>query len=88
MQKGSTTKNVLLLKDFVQTTLTWPVYTKPQFTIRGYQTFRMDREGRHKGGVLILVKNSIPARDFKVDTNQQAEIHGVNITVDNTVITN
>ncbi|PVD27236.1 hypothetical protein C0Q70_12391 [Pomacea canaliculata] len=58
-----------------------------RFTIRGYQTFRMDREGRHKGGVLILVKNNIPARDFQVDTNQQAEINGVKITVDSTVLT-
>ncbi|PVD22167.1 hypothetical protein C0Q70_17972 [Pomacea canaliculata] len=47
----------------------------------------MDREGRHKGGVLILVKNNIPARDFQVDTNQQAEINGVKITVDSTVLT-
>jgi ribonuclease HI len=61
--------------------------TNNRFTIRGYQTFRMDREARHKGGVMILVKNSIAAKDFQVDTNQQAEIHGVNITVDNSVIT-
>ena len=47
----------------------------------------MDREGRHKGGVLILVKNnSIASKDFKVDTNRQAEIHGVIITVDSSVI--
>ena len=44
----------------------------------------VDTEGRHKGGVLILVKNSIPARELKVDTarppgseNRQAEIHSV-----------
>ena len=37
-----------------------------RFSIRGYQTLRMDREGRHKGGVLILVKNDIPAKDFKL----------------------
>ena len=29
--------------------------TNHRFSIRGYQTFRLDREGRHKGGVLILV---------------------------------
>ena len=57
-----------------------------RFSIRGYETFRTDREGRHKGGVLILVKNSIPATEFKVDTNQQAEIHGVKITLENTAI--
>ena len=62
------------------------------FSIRGYQpAFRVDREGRHKGGVLILVKNSIPARELKVDTarppgsdNRQAEIHGVVATVGET----
>ena len=58
-----------------------------RFSIRGYQTFRMDREGRHKGGVLILVKNDIPAKDFKIDTGQQSEIHGTHITVGNTNVT-
>ena len=58
-----------------------------RFSIRGYQTFRMDREGRHKGGVLILVKNDIPAKDFKIDTGQQSEIHGAHITVGNTTVT-
>ena len=36
--------------------------------------------------MLILVRNNIAASDFKVDTNQQAEIHGVKITVDNSTI--
>ena len=60
--------------------------TNHRFFIRGYQTFRLDREGRHKGGVLILVQNNIAASDFKVGTNQQAEIHGIKITVDNSAI--
>jgi ribonuclease HI len=59
------------------------------FSIRGYQpAFRVDREGRHNRGILILVKNNIPAREVKVDTadppgsdNRQAEIHGVVVTV-------
>ena len=34
----------------------------------------MDTEERLKGGVLILVKNDIPAEDFKIDTGQQSEI--------------
>ena len=53
--------------------------TNHTFTIRGYQTFRLDREGRNKGGVLKLVWNSSVASNFKVNTNQQAKIHGVNI---------
>ena len=58
-----------------------------RFIVRGYQTFRMDRVGRHKGGVLTLVRNSIPATEIDVNTDQQAEIHGVKITIENTVIT-
>jgi len=45
----------------------------------------MDREGRSKGGVLLLVKNNIPVQEIVVDTNQQAEIQGINITVNNSV---
>ena len=51
-------------------------------SVRGYQVYRQDREGRQKGGVAILVKNSIPAQDFTVDTNKEAEIHGVSIKVE------
>ena len=51
------------------------------FSIRGYQTFRMDREGRHNGGVLILVKNDITSKDFKINTGQRSEIHGTHITM-------
>ena len=60
--------------------------TNHRFTVRGYQTFRLDREGRHKGGVMILIRNSIAASDFKVDTNHQAEILGVKFSVNNAPI--
>ena len=63
-----------------------------RFSIRGYQAFRMDRTGL-KGGVMILVKNEIPAKDFQIKTersegtgNVQAEIHGVDITINQTCI--
>ena len=53
-----------------------------RLSIRGYTSFRMDREG-HKGGVLILVKNNIAVlEDYKVDTNQQSEINGVKIKIE------
>ena len=52
----------------------------------------MDRTG-HKGGVIILVKNEIPAKDFQIKTersegtgNVQAEIHGIDITINQTCI--
>ena len=57
------------------------------FSIREYQTLRMNREGRHKGGVLILVKNDITSKDFKINTGQRSEIHGTHITVGNTTVT-
>ena len=32
-----------------------------RFSVRGYETYRHDREGRLKGGVVTLVKNSLPS---------------------------
>ena len=63
--------------------------TNHRFNIRGYQTLKMPREGRTKGGVLILIKNSLAATaiEEQLDTNQEAEIHRVKFTVDNSVIT-
>ena len=57
--------------------------TSHRLSIRGYQTFRLDREGR---SVNTCPKQNIAASDLKVDTNQQAEIHGVKIIVDNSAI--
>ena len=56
--------------------------SKYRFLIRGYQCFRMDRENRHKGGVVTLVKNSITASEIKIDTGQEAEILGTKFTWD------
>ena len=58
-----------------------------RFIVRGYQTFRMDREGRHEGGIPTLVRNYFPATDFQVDTNHQAEIQEVKVKVDGSDIT-
>ena len=52
-----------------------------RFNIRGYQPFRHDRQGRTKGGAALLVRNTIPAKPFTVSTNDQAEIQGVNIVI-------
>ena len=49
--------------------------------MRGYRVFRHDREGREKGGVAILVENTLPAQELTVSTNNHAEIHGLNIAV-------
>ena len=53
-----------------------------RFQVRGYETKRFDREGRHKGGVLFLVRNSIAALDVKISTDQQAEIHRLDFTLE------
>ena len=42
------------------------------FTMRRYLVFRHDREGRAKVGVAILVKNTTPAQEYTVSTNNQA----------------
>ena len=52
-----------------------------RLNIRGFQVFKHNREGRTKGGAAILVKNSILAKDFVVNTNDEAEIQGVEMTI-------
>ena len=47
----------------------------------------MDREG-HKGGVLILVKNNlVVTKEVRIETNEQAEIHGVKVKIGDREIT-
>lgn len=57
------------------------------FSMRGFQVFRHDREGRTKGGVAILVKNTIPAQEFIVNTNNQSKIHGVTVKIEHEQVT-
>ena len=45
-----------------------------RFSVRGYQCFRQDRPNRHKGGVLILVSNKIPAQEITIQTGEESEI--------------
>ena len=54
-----------------------------RFNMRGYQVFRKDRVGRKKGGVVILVKNRIPAQEIKISCTDQAEINAVYILIEN-----
>ena len=83
MNKKNILRNILFEED-IDIACIQETHLNPNnmFSIRGYQpAFRVDREGRHKGDVLILVKNSTLARELKVDTarppgseNRQAEI--------------
>ena len=56
--------------------------SKP-FTVRGYQCFRDDRTDRSKGGVLILVRNSINACET-VRHMEVAEYIGVTVKIQTT----
>ena len=44
-----------------------------KFFVRGYQVFRHDRANRHKGGLITLVKNSIPAVRVSDSKNEHLE---------------
>ena len=59
---------------FARSTLEPPNH---RFIVRGYQTFKLDREGRHEGGILTLERNNFPATEIHVATNREANIQGV-----------
>ena len=58
-----------------------------RLNIRGYQVIRQDRTDRIKGGIMILIKNSIPFQDLSVETDNQAEIQKVKVTLGNEILT-
>ena len=52
------------------------------FKIRGYQCFRADREGKHKGRIITLVRNNINAVET-VRHMEGAEYLGVKMQTNN-----
>lgn len=44
-----------------------------RFFIRGYEAFRQDREDRHKGGIITLVKTTIPAVELSRSEKEELE---------------
>ena len=50
-----------------------------RFNIRGYQVFRRDRVSAHKGGIVILVKNNIPAEELPINNSEESEINAVKL---------
>ena len=58
-----------------------------RLNIRGYQVVRQDRTDRIKGGIMMLIKNSIPFQDFSVETDHQAEIQKIKVTLGNDILT-
>lgn len=51
------------------------------FKIVGFESVCLYREG-HKGGVLILIRNSLPSRGHIINTNGPSEIVAVDVTFD------
>ena len=47
------------------------------FSIRGYETFRRDRESGPKGGLLILVKNNHPAVEIYRSEDADGAFHSI-----------
>ena len=48
-----------------------------KFIIRGYETHSMPRKERSKGGVIILTRLGLAAKEFQINTDNQSEIHGI-----------
>ena len=67
MNKKTELEN-LLFKEEVSVCCIQETHLTPEktFRVRGYQSFRSDRENRHKGGILTLVRNNISACQRKV----------------------
>jgi len=61
-----------------------------RFFVRGYDTYRQDREDRHKGGILTLVKTSIPSVEVSKSGKDDLEHHTVKLLLPsgNLLITN
>ena len=53
------------------------------FKVRGYQSFRLDRTGRRKGGILTLVRNNLNACDMNVHT-EGAEYQKIRVKLNDT----
>ncbi|GFS11575.1 hypothetical protein ElyMa_001350900 [Elysia marginata] len=47
--------------------------------MKGYQTFKQDRQDGHKGGVIALVKYDITASEIQVNTGDRAEMIGTEL---------
>ena len=76
---------IFLHKEKIDIACLQETYLNPnlRFLVRGYQCFRQDRPNRHKGGVLILVSNKIPAQEITIQTGEESEIIGITAQLHN-----
>ncbi|KAK7096645.1 hypothetical protein V1264_003726 [Littorina saxatilis] len=58
-----------------------------RFTMRGYESFRLDRAGGPKGGVLTLVKNTIPAAEVYRSNDDSSELLGIKVFTEDKAMT-
>ena len=59
-----------------------------RFSIRGYTSYRNDRLGRHKGGVLTLVRNCLPSVEtHRSNSNAETETIIVSVILPDKVLT-
>ena len=52
-----------------------------RFSVRGFETFRRDRENGPKGGLLILLKNIYPAAEIYSSGDEDTEVLGIKTDV-------
>ena len=50
-----------------------------RFSVRGYETFRLDRTSGHKGGVVTLIKNTIAAAEIYRSGDRTTECLGISL---------
>ena len=53
-----------------------------RFSVRGFETFRRDREHGPKGGLLILVKNIYPAAEIHRSRDEDTEVLGIKLILE------
>ena len=92
MQRGSTTRRFSLQSDCIEKILMWPASRRHTWTpttdLPSEVTKPSGWTGKEgtKEECWYFFQNSIAASDLKWAQNQQTEIHGVNIPVDNSAI--
>ena len=52
-----------------------------RFYVRGYETYRQDRESRSKGGVVTLVRYTIPSIEIQRSRASNTEFLGVELVL-------
>lgn len=68
--------------DVLSISETWLSFRTPVWQIPGYITYRRDREGRIRGGTLLLVKNTLVVTPINIGTSILSKIDAVRVSID------